>query len=198
MTGKVLVVYSEVKHCKREGNDSSREHRMSVESSESWRVRLAELMTRQNDGRCVVVVGIGHEFKGDDYVGSLVAKDLGRSRKAGRQVVIVDAESSPENITKVLDENRPRLLILIDAIDAGHPPGSISLMDISETTYPFFGTHSLPLRILLEMSPEIPKTVLLGIQSASHEFGMPLSSEVAMAESQIVMELGSLIEKLRG
>ncbi|HEX4921121.1 MAG TPA: hydrogenase maturation protease [Candidatus Bathyarchaeia archaeon] len=198
MTRKVLVVYSEVKHCKREAHDSSREDGMSVESSESWRVRLAELMTRQNDGRAVVVVGIGHEFKGDDYVGSLVAKDLQRRRKTGRQVVIVDAESSPENITKVLSENRPRLLILIDAIDAGLPSGSISLMEVSDTTYPFFGTHSLPLRILLEMSPEIPKTVLLGIQSASHEFGMPLSSEVAMAESQVVMELGSLIEKLRG
>ena len=171
---------------------------MSVEASSSWRTRLAELMTRQNDERCVALVGLGHQFRGDDYVGSLIAKDLRRKVKTGRQVVIVDAESSPENITKVLEENRPRLLILIDAIDAGLQPGAISLLDISETTYPFFGTHSLPLKILLEMSPEIPKTVLLGIQPESFEFGLPISSEVAIAESQVVLELSSLIEKLRG
>lgn len=171
---------------------------MSIESGRSWRIQLAELMTRQKDGRCTVIVGLGQQFKGDDYVGSQIAKDLRRTVKTRQQVVIVDAEGSPENITKLLEEHRPRLLILIDAIDAGLQPGSISLIDISESTYPFFGTHSLPLKVLLEMSPEIPKTVLLGIQPASYEFGVPLSSEVAMAETQVVMELGSLIEKLRG
>jgi hydrogenase maturation protease len=167
-------------------------------SEKAWCGRLTELLTQEADGRGVVVIGLGHPLKGDDYVGSLVVKDLSERIKNRSGIDIVDAEDSPENILNVLNDRRPGLVVLIDSIEAGLEPGSITLMDLSETTYPFFGTHSMPLRVLLEMAPEIPKTVLLGIQPASYEIGEPLSSEVAQAEAEIVMELGSLFRKMKG
>jgi hydrogenase 3 maturation protease len=145
-----------------------------------------------------VVIGLGHPLKGDDYVGSLVAKDLRKRIKSSAGVVIVDAEDSPENVINVLNDNNPGLVVLIDAVEAGLEPGSVTLRDLSETTYPFFGSHSLPLKVLLQMGPAIPKTVLLGIQPSSYQIGGPLSREVAQAEAEIVMELGSLLQKMRG
>ncbi len=145
-----------------------------------------------------MVIGLGHPLKGDDYVGSLVAKDLKKRIKNSSDILIVDAEDSPENVISVLNDNNPGLVVLIDAVEAGLEPGSVTLMDLSETTYPFFGSHSMPLKVLLQMGPEIPKTVLLGIQPSSYEIGEPLSREVAQAEAEIVMELGSLLQKMKG
>ena len=163
-----------------------------------WSNRLGDLIAREaGDGR-VVLIGLGHPLKGDDYVGSLVAKDLRAKLKTGSRIVIVDAEDSPENMINVLTDIKPRLVVLIDSLEAGLEPGSVTLMDLSETTYPFFGTHSLPLKVLLEMAPEIHKTVLLGIQPGSYEIGEPLSREVAEAEAHVVMDLGDLLRKMKG
>jgi len=145
-----------------------------------------------------VVIGLGHPLKGDDYVGSLVAKDLKKRIKSSTGVVIIDAENSPENVISVVNQNSPGLVVLIDAVEAGLEPGSVTLMDLSDTTYPFFGSHSMPLKVLLQMGPEIPKTILLGVQPSSYEIGEPLSREVAQAEADIVMELGSLLQKMKG
>ncbi len=159
---------------------------------------MTELLLHEEDERSVVVIGLGHPLKGDDYVGSLIAKDLRKRIRNRPGLIIVDAEDSPENVINVLYDIRPKIVVLIDSVQAGLEPGSITLMDLSETTYPFFGTHSVPLRVLLEMAPEIPKTVLLGVQPGSYEIGEPLSKEVAQAEAEIVMELGSLLQKTRG
>ena len=145
-----------------------------------------------------MVIGLGHPLKGDDYVGSLVAKDLKKRIKSSTGVVIIDAENSPENVISVVNQNSPGLVVLIDAVEAGLEPGSVTLMDLSDTTYPFFGSHSMPLKVLLQMGPEIPKTILLGVQPSSYEIGEPLSREVAQAEADIVMELGSLLQKMKG
>lgn len=167
-------------------------------SERAWCSRLAELITREDNARGLVVIGLGHPLKGDDYVGSLVAKDLRRRIKGESNVHIVDAEDSPENVLNVLQELRPRLVVLVDSLEAGLEPGSIILMDLSETTYPFFGTHSIPLKVLLQAVPEIPKIVLLGIQPASYEIGVPLSKEVAAAKAEVVLELGNILQKMRG
>ena len=169
-----------------------------ITAERGWFGRLSELLTGRRDERGVVVIGLGHPLKGDDYVGSLIAKDLRRKIKSESGIVIVDAEDSPENILNVLSDTKPKLIVLIDSIEAGLEPGSITLMDLSETTYPFFGTHSMPLRVLIQMAPEMPKTVLIGIQPASYEIGEPLSKEVAEAEAEVVMELGSLLQRMKG
>jgi hydrogenase 3 maturation protease len=166
-------------------------------SENTWRSRLTELLTRETGERNVVVIGLGHPLKGDDYVGSLIAKDLRKRIRKRPGIVIVDAEDSPENVLKVLNEEKPQLVVLIDSVEAGLEPGSVTLMDLSDTTYPYFGSHSMPLKVLFEMSPEILKTVLLGVQPSSYEIGGPLSTEVAHAEAEIVMELGSIFEKMK-
>ena len=163
-----------------------------------WRDRLSELLTRETGERGVVVIGLGHPLKGDDYVGSLIAQDLRRRIRNKSGVSVVDAEDSPENVIGVLSEKRPGLVVLIDSIEAGLEPGSVTLVDLSDTTYPYFGSHSIPLKVLLQMGPETPKTVLLGVQPASCEVGGPLSREVANAEADIVMELGTIFEKAKG
>jgi hydrogenase maturation protease len=98
-----------------------------VTSQKAWCSRLTELLSQETDRRSIVVIGLGHPLKGDDYVGSLIAKDLRKRIKSSAVVLIVDAEGSPENVINVLNDNNPGLVVLIDAVEAGLEPGSISL-----------------------------------------------------------------------
>ena len=136
-------------------------------------------------------------MRGDDYAGSLIAKDLLRKTKPGGTVTVIDAENFPENILRVLWNTKPRLVVIVDSIEAGLSPGSITLVDLDQTTYPYFSTHNIPMKVLFEAAPEIRRTVLLGIQPGSHEIGESLSEEVAIARTTIVREVRKIVAEAR-
>ncbi len=159
-----------------------------------WSGKLAKLVKEEFSRGDIILVGVGHPLRADDYVGSLVAKDLARRPGTRSGVTIIDAENSPENILHILWKTKPRLVVVVDSVEAGLSPGSIILVDLDQTTYPYFSTHNIPMKLLLEAAPGINRTVLLGIQPASHEVGEPLSHEVEDARSMVVRELRGLIE----
>ncbi len=161
---------------------------------QDWSGRLSRLVKEEFSRGDIILVGVGHPLRADDYVGSLVAKDLTRKPGARSGVTIIDAENSPENILHILWNTKPRLVVVVDSIEAGLSPGSIVLVDLDQTTYPYFSTHNIPMKLLLEAAPGIRRTVLLGIQPASHEVGEPLSHEVENARSMVVRELLKLME----
>ncbi len=145
-----------------------------------------------------VIIGIGHPLKSDDYVGSLIAKDLIKDPRTNERITIIDAENSPENVLHLLWERRPKLVMIIDSLETGLAPGTITLADLDDTTYPYFSTHNIPVRVLFETTPEIHRVVILGIQPGSREFGEPLSREVENARTMVVRELRSIVTLMLG
>lgn len=156
---------------------------------DEWPRNVERLVREGYNQGDVVVVGIGHPLKSDDYVGSLIAKDLLRKSCDRDTVMIVDAENSPENILYAIWNKKTSILLLIDSVDAGLPLGSIRLVELSETSYPFFTGHNIPLRLMLQPGPEAPRAVLLGVQPGSLGVGGVLSREVEEARATIVREL---------
>ena len=110
---------------------------------------------------------------------------------------MIDAENSPESVLRVLWNTKPRLVVIVDSMEAGLAPGSITLVDLDQTTYPYFSTHNIPMKVLFEAAPEIRRTVLLGIQPGSHEIGEPLSEDVKIARSTIVREIRTIVAEVR-
>ena len=110
---------------------------------------------------------------------------------------MIDAENSPESVLRVLWNTKPRLVVIVDSMEAGLAPGSITLVDLDQTTYPYFSTHNIPMKVLLEAAPGIPQTMLLGIQPTSHEIGEPLSKDAKIARSTIVRELRKIVAEVR-
>lgn len=150
---------------------------------------IAELRARCT-GR-VAIMGIGNPARGDDAVGSIVARKLRRAFAwvppdqvaddvATTTVAIVDAEEIPESHLDVLAAARPTVVVLVDAADLGAAPGSLTLVDAAHlgdcTTF----THRTPLAPLARfIERRTGATVLLAaIQPASPGWGSALTGEV--------------------
>lgn len=146
-----------------------------------WRADLERIL-QFSSRNVVVLIGIGHPLRGDDYVGSYVIK--GVMKELGnipRNVLIFDAEDNVESVIMKAAKTKPTHVIFIDSCELNAQPGEIRMVTIAETVYPFFTTHGIPLKLMSEqMFPE-SEAWILAVQPKQTEFGESMSSEVSEA-----------------
>ena len=129
-----------------------------------------------------VVIGVGNELKADDGIGLRVAKEL-QKELASKDTLVIPAEV-PENHIQPIAKFRPEMLVLVDSADFKGKAGDIRAIKDDEISKVFTNTHSVPLILLLEaIRKQSPKTrtIFIGIQPKSNEFGKPMSREVRQA-----------------
>ena len=129
-----------------------------------------------------VVIGVGNELKADDGIGLRVAKEL-QKELAGKETMVIPAEV-PENHIQPIAKFRPELLVLVDSADFRGKAGDIRAIRDDEISKVFTNTHSVPLILLLEaIKKQVPKTrtIFIGIQPKTMDFGKPMSREVKQA-----------------
>jgi len=82
----------------------------------------------------IVVLGCGNILFGDDGFGSSVAERLGTCGLLPENVSVIDAGTSVREILfdLILSEQRPRKIIVVDAVDAKKKPGEIFRIDLEE------------------------------------------------------------------
>jgi hydrogenase 3 maturation protease len=134
-------------------------------------------------------MGIGHELRGDDVAGLLVARAL--RPLANDNLLVVEAGHAPENYTAPVHRFAPHFILLVDAAELGVPPGTIHWVDWAATTGMSGSTHTMPLYLLARyLSTEANCDVgLIGIQPADTGLHAPLSPEVEGAVAQVVTAL---------
>ena len=130
----------------------------------------------------MVIIGVGHPLRGDDYVGSYVAKELiTRVESKLNNVEFFDAEDSVESIISKVIETKPKYVIFVDSCEMNTEPGEIRLISVSDTDYPFFATHGIPLKLLSERLLPQSEAWILAIQPDHVEFSDKMSREVTEA-----------------
>ncbi len=144
-----------------------------------------------NKPKKVVLIGVGNEFRGDDYVGMEICKRLkGKIPK----VNIIESGASPENFTGKLRRIKPSHIIIIDAADMSEQPGTIRIVDSSNIDGLAISTHRIPLSLFinyLKRNMDV-SIALIGIQPKSTGFGEPLSPELEKA----VEDLSKVLKKV--
>jgi len=132
--------------------------------------RLRAELEEKLAGRRCVVVGVGSELRGDDAAGLLLAERLeGKSRA----VVFVGGDV-PENYAVRVADQRPEVVLLLDAAAMDLPTGSVRLLRAEEIPPVPGVTH----RPSLEMFAAFVKldcgaeTYLLGIQPDMEHLGV--------------------------
>jgi hydrogenase 3 maturation protease len=145
-----------------------------------WESHLKELLIAASPTSKVAIVGVGHPFRGDDYVGSYVLKGIIKATgdTLSDSVYLFDAEDNVERVITKLSRIDPKQVIFIDACEMGVRPAETKLLAIDETSYPFFTTHGIPLKVLAEQLLIRCKVSVLAIQPKQTEFGEALSPEV--------------------
>jgi hydrogenase 3 maturation protease len=145
----------------------------------------------------VVVVGVGNPIRMDDFVGVKIVQDL-RGKVDSERVMLIEAETVPENHMQQIIDHKPTHILLIDAAMLELKKGEVRLINPERLLdFPAFSTHMLPLRVFcgyLRRSTE-SKIALLLIEPGQTDFGEGLSTEVETSAKDIVNELCSNLEK---
>jgi hydrogenase maturation protease len=128
----------------------------------------------------VVVIGLGNPLMGDDGLGLAVLDQLRSEYALAPEVELVDGGTWGMNLLPVIEEAHE--LILIDAIDAGEPPGTLVRLE-HERLPRYLATKLSPHEVdlhdvlaLAELRGTLPlDTVALGLQPKSIELRNSLS-----------------------
>jgi hydrogenase maturation protease len=122
-------------------------------------------------------------MRGDDYVGSFIAKRIIEATDSSfpDHVFIFDAEDSPESLISTLSKIGVRHVVFIDACEMRVRPGQIALLSVAETSYPFFTTHGIPLKVLAENLLAGCEVWVLSIQPKQTDLEEELSPELREA-----------------
>ncbi|CUS02137.2 putative Hydrogenase maturation protease [Candidatus Promineifilum breve] len=170
-----------------------------MSSSLNWRNELSRLAPPVNGAPPrLAIVGVGQMLRGDDAAGPAVIHHLIANLEPADNLLLLDAAHAPENILGPITRFHPTILLFVDALRAGQPPGTILWLPAAAADATGGSTHTLPLSVLAEfITAETGATVyVLGIQPATTDFGLALSPAVTRAVAQVAAELTAYWRRL--
>jgi hydrogenase maturation protease len=152
-----------------------------------WRPELEKILASSLPSRKIVLVGTGHPLRSDDFAGSYVVKKLivQAKHKLPGDVYLFDGEDNVEMLITKIADLEPEHVIFVDACEMEAEPGETQLISVMQTTYPFFTTHGVPLKLLAEQLLPKSKVWILAIQPKQTGFGEHLSPEIRAAVDSI-------------
>jgi len=150
----------------------------------------------------ITIVGIGNEFRGDDAVALLVAKNL--RDLLPEQVKVVELTGDQSDLIELMQETNS--MIIIDAIKSTAPSGTIFHIDAGKESFPdnFFNisSHGIDLAQSIELvrtMKKLPKVVLIyGIAGKDFSFTTSSSQQVKDAaeivRNRILNDIDRILE----
>jgi len=149
-----------------------------------------------NENDRVVILGIGNKTRGDDAAGIKAIQKLKR-KVDGENLSLINCHNAPEKFTAKVKRFEPDKVLLIDSIDSGSKPGTVTLAKSSDVSSYSVSTHRLPLSKLMDYLEKETggKVRLLGIQAENIKRDTEISQNVEKSIDQVVKKLS---EKLNG
>lgn len=131
----------------------------------------------------ILFTGIGNVLKQDDGVGVYISRRI----KPAEHIDVLTAEVSIENYIGKINSLNPDIVVIIDCVDTGSPPGTYKLLPVSEVHDLTFNTHNISLKRIAEFFP-MP-VFILGIQPEKIDFGENISYLVKEVADKILCEI---------
>jgi hydrogenase 3 maturation protease len=150
------------------------------------------------DAKRIAILGIGNDLRTDDGLGPFVVNSLSLDDP---DIMIENVGSVPEGFAHPMAKFGAERVIMIDAADMRKPPGHIELVTKDRIGGINISTHSMPLSFLMMYLEQETggKTILLGVQPKSIQFGEGLSPEIQEVAENIIASLERILkEHLRG
>lgn len=144
--------------------------------------------------RKMVVIGLGNRLRGDDAIGLEFINTL--KGRVGENILLIEAETTPENYTDVISDFKPTHILFVDAAQFNKQPGFVKLVSISKVAALPISTHSIPFDILARYLARSvsAKIALLGIQPKCVDFKEGLSKEAKEAVKEAAELLVRMLE----
>lgn len=151
-----------------------------------WQPQLKQIVELSSSSKKAVLVGMGHPLRSDDYAGSYIVKKLVVQTQSTLPdgIRLFDGEDNVENLITRIAALEPEHVVFIDACEMKTKPGETQLISVTQTSYPFFTTHGVPLKLLAQQLLPNSQVWILAIQPKNTDFGEQLSKEIrAKADS---------------
>jgi len=144
----------------------------------------------------VVIAGIGNPFRGDDFVGVEIVRNL--KNNISKSVYLIEAETIPENYIEQITKFKPTHILLVDAGIINRKPGTSLLAKSKQLMRKTsISTHTLPLRIFCSYLTQTTtaKIALLLIQPKDTSFGEGLTPTLKKTAKNLANLLHALLPK---
>ncbi len=146
----------------------------------------------------IAILGIGNDLRSDDGLGLYIIENLSIDDP---RVLVENVGSVPEGFARNLAEFGAERVIMVDAADMMKPPGHIEFVTKDRIGGVNISTHSMPLSFLMMYLEQETggKTVLIGIQPKSIQFGEGLTPEIQVVVDDTINIIERVLkEYLRG
>ena len=133
----------------------------------------AQLKDFLKDFEKLIILGVGNELKSDDGVGPFIVKNLMAENIESDRLLLINAETVPENFTGKIRKENPSHVIIVDACLMGCKPGDIRIVDKDDFTNIGISTHSMSLSYFvkyLERDMDF-KIIFVGIEPETMDWG---------------------------
>jgi len=125
--------------------------------------------------RSTLILGCGNILFGDDGFGPAVASYLLSRYPIPEDMAVVDAGTGVREILMdlALSEEKPKKLILVDAMEAGQPPGTITILSpdsLPHSKITSFSLHQVPTSLLLKELEELGKVEVILLTAQPQPF----------------------------
>lgn len=133
-----------------------------------------------------LIVCIGNRDGGDDAVGPYIADELIKLRL--EDIEVLDTGIAPENYTGTIKQKKPKIVILVDAVDMNLSPGEIRFVPKEKIGLMHVSTHGIPLSVLMKyLSQYIKEIKLIGIQPKT--MNGPMTYNVIKGADELIKKI---------
>ena len=144
----------------------------------------------------ILVIGIGNEYRSDDGVGLVVAREL-RVKNLPDMLII---ESSGDGAALMEAWEAAQSVIIIDAASSRGAPGTIHHFDALAQSIPtgfsFHSTHAFGVAEAIGLARALqqlpPRLLVYAIEGENFSAGVGLSPEVARAVQKVIAQISLL------
>lgn len=138
-------------------------------------------------------MGIGNQLRSDDGLGVEIIKQLEKTINK-ENIILINAETVPENFTGKIKKENPTHIIIIDAVIMEKPPGYIRIIKKEEIKKTNISTHSLSLNYLIKYLEQEKKynILFIGIQPKN----LNLTEEITKDVKESIYKLKNIILRL--
>lgn len=115
----------------------------------------------------LIIMGVGNELRYDDGVGPFIISNLNKYDLPD-DVLLINAQTVPENFTGKLRIEKPSHIIIIDACLMGLAPGEFKIVNEDEFANIGISTHSMSLSYFIKFLNN-DNVLFIGIEPESLE-----------------------------
>lgn len=149
----------------------------------------------------ILVIGVGNEYRSDDGLGILAARELRRRNIPG--VVVV--EQNGEGVALMDAWEKYDRVIIVDALDCGAASGDVHRLDAASKRIPahfvHYSSHAFGVVEAIEMARQLhrlPHVLLLyGIEGQQFDVGPGLTDAVLKSMPDMLSSIESELKRMR-